>query len=72
MAFTHTFQIKINGIDIEGELSFNGGVAPRVSIDSSIDLKLTEYKAIGGFLDRLHNLHDVYGVIDTIEILKKP
>jgi len=70
MVHTHDFEIKIDEMNVEGEMTLNG----KTEIDFSQipdfidDVGMQLFTA---FLDRLRKFSDHCGTIDKIEILKK-
>lgn len=72
MAYTHTFQIEVNSVDIDGELSFNGG-KPQIKIMSPVEVPIGELDALNEFIKSLHRLYDRCNEhIGKIEITEKP
>lgn len=71
MSYTHTVEIIVNGINIVGELSFDGGTPPKLSTESDLDIKLDDLKAVHTLLDSIVTLYEGCGVIEKIEVVKK-
>ena len=73
MAYTHTIHLKINGIDIEGEMSFNGSTDPQIKITTQdVEMKISRFNRVGSFLNQVIDLSKACGDVGKIEILKKP
>jgi len=70
MALTHTFEIKINGFNVEGEISFLDDGQTMVKINNSVEMPLEDLKQFGKFLPYIEVMCRDYGTIEKIEIVK--
>lgn len=71
MTHTHTFEMNVNSMNIEGELTFGPHAA--VSITSGLDAPMAEFVGLEIFLKALHKFHACCNnQITTIEIHEKP
>lgn len=70
MAKTHTIEIILSDLNVIGELSFNGGGEPSISIPG-IDTTLSQYKAIYDLCMCAAKLSKHYGPMTKLEINKK-
>ena len=70
MPHTHTIEIKINGIDVEGEVTFSGKYPFHLQ-PSSIDTNAEKFKSFSAFVKSLAEFSEICGDIKRIEILKK-
>jgi hypothetical protein len=68
---THTFELEMNGVNVHGELNFNGGSTPRIKFDSSFEVEIKELSSIEKFIKELQILCRDCGTINKIEIVKK-
>ena len=71
MAYTHTFQISIEGINVEGEMSFNGGEAAKFKTSASEEMTILQHRKIQDFFEKIVNFHNTCAEISKIEIVKK-
>jgi len=67
---THTFEIAVNGISINGEMNFNSGNVPGVKFNSAFEMEMKEFDSMNEFLKQLQKICKC-GEIKKIEILKK-
>ncbi|MEE9356506.1 MAG: hypothetical protein V3U75_13025 [Methylococcaceae bacterium] len=68
---THTFELILEDLSLQGEINFTGSGVPELSINSPINLSLSKYTRIGSFLSRCAELFKDYGEITKIEVRKK-
>ena len=68
MAYTHNFQIQINGVDVEGELSFNSGEPARVKYFNSPEMDVDEWSVFTELFQKLCNIYARFGALTTFEI----
>lgn len=68
---THTFEVEINGFNLDGEVDLNAVGVPEICTENPINLSLPKYKALGELLLFCFNLTKGFGEIQKIEITKK-
>jgi hypothetical protein len=69
--YTHTFEIKIDGIDVEGEVSFDTGQPPKIKFNEGFETTFVEMRHIVEILEHFRRTCDDCGIIDRVEIIKK-
>lgn len=72
MAYTHDFEIKINGIDIEGEISIDAGAKPRIKYMNSPEMNLEAWTIFNALFTKFVYIAHKCGPIERIEINVKP
>lgn len=71
MAGTHTFELDVDSVQVEGEIGFGSG--GRIAFTSDVDVPRREFTALSSFFSALGVLYDHCGQkITKIEILLKP
>lgn len=71
MAKTHTYEIELESLSLEGEMSFNGGGSAQISASGVIDKTLPQYKSLIKLWSLFNELCKDYGPITKIEIVDK-
>jgi len=70
MTYTHTYEIKVNGIDLQGMFDLTPGVKKSIKIEGDVELEIEEMNAFNLFVKRLTDFCNVCGQINKIEINK--
>lgn len=71
MAYTHTFHIQMNGTDIEGEISFNGGRDVLIKTDTAVETSMSKGGAMMRLMTGITRAIGKLGGITKLEVLKK-
>jgi hypothetical protein len=71
MAYTHTFELDVNGSDLQGELKFDSGVDAAIKFDAAPEMPVVELKQFTMFIEQIVNICSQCGDIQKIEINKK-
>ena len=69
---SHTYEIHVNGINWQGEVSWDGGQDIQVSTDSAIpETNIKEWQKVVSFFKQIGAVCAECGEIQKIEIVKK-
>ena len=71
MSYTHTFEITVNGISIEGEINFDKFVDSGFKTSLGEEMSVVQHGQIQAFLESVERLSNSCGEITKIEIVKK-
>ena len=69
--YTHTFEIVIDGINVEGEISFNANEPPKVKFNNPPEMSLHELHHTVEMLEGFNRTCASCGTIHKIELIKK-
>lgn len=71
MAYTHDFEIKVDGITIEGEMSFGNGEEPKFKTTSGEEMTISQHGYIQNLMHELEVFSKSCAEIEKIEVTKK-
>lgn len=71
MPYTHTFEFVVDGINTEGEVSYNGGGEPRFKTNNPEELTINQHGGIQHLHETFVNIFKKYGEIEKIVVEKK-
>lgn len=70
--YTHTFEVRIGDIVIEGEISFNGEGKPMYKLtDGNDEMQIGQHQQMAMLFEQIYILCKKCGEITKIEIKKK-
>jgi hypothetical protein len=69
--YTHTFEIIINGMNVEGEMHFGDGGVPKVKFNNPFEMTMHELNHLVELLTVFNRTCAECGEITKIEIVKK-
>jgi len=71
--YTHNFEIKIDGISLEGEICFGvGSTASAFKTNDGEEMTVEQHGLVQEFLEELNRIAIKFPLINKIEITKKP
>ena len=70
--YTHNFEVKIDGIVIEGEILFDHGHKTAIKTTSGEEMTVKQHGLFQNLLENLAKFHCDCAGIEKIEVLKKP
>ena len=70
--YTHTFEIITDdGIEIEGEISFNHGEPAHFKTSSGEEMTVAQHGKVQKLLEQLTSFYSGCGDIEKLEVIKK-
>jgi hypothetical protein len=71
MPYTHTFEIIVNGINIQGDINFDQFIDSHFKTSLGEEMSVVQHGQIQSFLEAVERLSYSCGEITKIEIVKK-
>ncbi len=71
MAYTHNFEIKVEGLVIEGEINFNHGEEAGFRTNAGEELSIKQHRKVQNLFESLVKFYKEVGDIEKIEVLRK-
>lgn len=72
MAYTHDFEIQVNGLTIQGEMDPNHGQNPVFKTTSGEEMSLVQHGEVHKLYAAIVHFSAMFGTLHKIEIVKKP
>ena len=72
MEYTHTYDINVGSIDMEGEIVFNSGQEPSFNTNAPMTTSIKGLDVMNNLIKAIANVHNRCGGITKIEFNIKP
>jgi len=72
MEYTHTYDIKVGSVSMEGDIVFNSGQEPSFTTNAPMSSSIKGLDVLNSLIKAIANVHNRCGGIEKIEFNIKP